>query len=70
MASKRTSATGVAVLGCGIVGAGVISGLLRDRGLIQRRAGVSLELRHVVEKFQDRAKQVGVLMIVKFTAHN
>jgi homoserine dehydrogenase len=58
--SKRSRATGVAVLGCGIVGAGVVEGLRRDAALIRQRAGVTLELRHVVEKSQERIQQVGV----------
>jgi homoserine dehydrogenase len=58
--SKHSRATGVAVLGCGIVGAGVVEGLLRDGGLIRQRTGVTLELRHVVEKSQERIQQVGV----------
>ncbi len=59
-ASKRSPAAGVAVLGCGIVGAAVVEGLLRDAGLIRQRAGVTLELRHVVEKSPERIRQVGV----------
>jgi len=59
-ASQRSSTTGVAVLGCGIVGAGVVDGLLHDAALIRQRAGVTLELRHVVEKSQERIQQTGV----------
>ncbi|HEY4329448.1 MAG TPA: homoserine dehydrogenase [Phycisphaerae bacterium] len=59
---KRSGAgsTGVAVLGCGIVGGAVVQGLLTDGGLIARRAGVKLELRHVVERSAERVKQLGV----------
>jgi homoserine dehydrogenase len=58
--SKRSNTTGVAVLGSGIVGAGVVEGLLHDAALIRQRAGVTLELRHVVEKSTERIRQVGV----------
>ena len=40
---------GVAVLGFGTVGAGVVEGLLRNGGLIKTRLGVELELRAVAD---------------------
>jgi homoserine dehydrogenase len=41
---------GVALLGCGIVGGGVVQ-ILREQGeLLRRRTGISFELRHVVVK--------------------
>jgi homoserine dehydrogenase len=58
--SQRSSVTGVAVLGCGIVGGGVVDGLLHDTKLITQRTGVTLELRHVVEKSQERVQQLGI----------
>ena len=43
------AAIGVAVLGFGTVGAGVVEGLLRNAGLIRARLGVDLELRAVAD---------------------
>src|SRR6188472_2372302 len=48
--------TGVAVLGYGIVGSAVVEGLLEDRELFSRLAGVKIELRHVVERNAERTK--------------
>lgn len=59
------SKVGVAVLGFGTVGAGVVEGLLRNGGLIRARLGVDLELRAVADLdiMTDRGVQVpeGVL---------
>jgi homoserine dehydrogenase len=58
--SRRSGSVGVAVLGCGVVGAAVIESLLRDTALFKSRAGVSLQLRHAVEKNADRVKQLAI----------
>ena len=39
---------GIALLGCGIVGGGVVNILLRQREVLKQRTGVDLLLRHVV----------------------
>jgi homoserine dehydrogenase len=39
---------GIALLGCGVVGGGVISILLDQKDLLQQRTGLHLDLRHVV----------------------
>jgi len=54
------SVTGIAVLGCGIIGSAVSQALLNEAPLLKARAGVSLQLRHVVERDIDRAKKSGV----------
>src|SRR3954470_2383481 len=41
---------GVALLGCGIVGGGVVAILKEQQELIRQRTGIRLELRHVVVK--------------------
>src|SRR4051812_27341074 len=41
---------GVALLGCGIVGGGVVAILREQQELIRQRTGIQLELRHVVVK--------------------
>ncbi|HEV8377506.1 MAG TPA: homoserine dehydrogenase [Tepidisphaeraceae bacterium] len=46
--AERT--VGVALLGCGIVGGGVVAILREQQELIQRRTGIRFELRHVVVK--------------------
>src|SRR5271167_4581141 len=52
--------TGVAVLGCGIIGSAVADALLNETALFRQRAGVSVQLRHVVEKDTERAKKAGI----------
>src|SRR2546426_796644 len=61
--SKRADSTGVAVLGHGVVGAAVVEGLLSDADLFKRRAGVAVELRHVVEKNAERSKAVPAKLV-------
>lgn len=56
----KIKSTGIAVLGTGIVGGAVAQGLLSQGSLIQKRAGITLELRHVVEKNPERTKQLGI----------
>lgn len=41
---------GVALLGCGIVGGGVVNILRQQRQLLRQRTGIDFELRHVVVK--------------------
>jgi homoserine dehydrogenase len=59
-ARARNSRTGVAIIGCGIIGSSVADALLRETGLFQERAGVRLELRHVVERDLEKAKAAGI----------
>jgi homoserine dehydrogenase len=58
--STRAPSIGIAVLGCGVVGAAVVESLLRDTALFKSRAGVSLQLRHAVEKSADRIKALNI----------
>jgi homoserine dehydrogenase len=51
---------GVAVVGCGIIGSAVADALLHEGALLKRRAGVTLQLRHVVERDLDRGRRAGV----------
>jgi homoserine dehydrogenase len=46
---------GIALLGCGTVGAGVASILLDQRELLQQRTGLNFELRHVVVRDPKKA---------------
>jgi homoserine dehydrogenase len=55
-----TGATGVALLGCGVIGSAVADALLREGVLFKRRTGAALQLRWVVEKDRERARQAGV----------
>src|SRR5687768_11192210 len=41
---------GIALLGCGTVGGGVVNILLKQREVLKQRTGVDLHLRHVVVK--------------------
>ena len=58
--SSNASAVGVAVLGCGVVGAATADALLREASLLKRRSGVTVELRHVVEKNPEAAKRAKI----------
>ena len=46
--SSDNRTVGVALLGCGTVGGGVVDLLLDDRDLLRRRTGITFDLRHVV----------------------
>ncbi len=46
---------GIALLGCGVVGRGVVDLLTRDAALLRRRTGLSFDLRHIVVR--DPSKQ-------------
>src|SRR5439155_21193365 len=48
--SMADKSLGVALLGCGTVGGGVVSILLQQKELLQQRTGISFELKHVVVK--------------------
>jgi len=52
--------TGVALVGCGVVGTGVVKLLLEDADLLETRSGVRLELRHLVDVDFTRARAAGV----------
>ncbi len=47
---KEARTIGVTLLGCGTVGGGVVSVLLKQRELLRQRTGVDFVLRHVVVK--------------------
>jgi homoserine dehydrogenase len=50
---------GIALLGCGIVGGGVVKILTEQREMLRRRTGIAFDVRHVVVR--DPAKARGVL---------
>jgi homoserine dehydrogenase len=60
-----TNAVGVTLLGCGVVGSGVIRILNEQRELIRRRTGVMFDLRHVVVR--DRNKHAADATILPLT---
>ena len=47
------ASVGIALLGCGTVGGGVVSILAQQREMLRRRTGVELVLRHVVVKGKE-----------------
>ncbi|MFI5379861.1 MAG: homoserine dehydrogenase [Tepidisphaerales bacterium] len=49
----ENKAVGICLLGCGIVGSGVVKVLLEQKDLLFRRTGVNFELRHVVVKSKE-----------------
>lgn len=51
---------GVALLGCGVVGSGVVRLLLEQADRLERRAGRPFELRHVVVRDADKERLVKV----------
>jgi homoserine dehydrogenase len=56
----KSSSTGIAVLGCGIIGSSVADALLHESQLFKSRAGVNLTLRHVVERDTEKALRAGI----------
>ncbi len=62
-ATANGGAVGVAVVGCGVIGSAVCAALLLEggtRGLLRRRSGVTVMLRHVVERDQVKAAEAGI----------
>jgi homoserine dehydrogenase len=45
---------GIALLGCGVVGAGVAAILLDNREMLRQRTGITFDLRHVVVRSKQR----------------
>src|SRR2546423_3667072 len=56
---------GIALLGCGIVGGGVVKILTEQREMLRRRTGVSFDVRHVVVR--DPSKGRGISASIKPT---
>lgn len=52
--------TGIALLGCGIIGSSVAKMLLTETAHLRQRSGMSLVLRHVVERDIPKAQAAGV----------
>ena len=57
--SPSSDSIGVALLGCGVVGGGVVRILHEQRELLRQRTGLAFDLRHVVVR--DPAKHRGTL---------
>src|SRR5437762_2208721 len=49
----ESKSIGITLLGCGTVGGGVASILMKQRELLRRRTGVDLALKHVVVKSKE-----------------
>jgi len=58
--SEKQAAAGVAIVGCGTVGGAAATMLTRDAGLISRRCGADLDLRHVVDVDFAHARRLGL----------
>jgi homoserine dehydrogenase len=52
--------TGIAIIGCGIIGSAVADILLHEGPHLRQRSGQALQLRHVVERDMPKAKAAGV----------
>ena len=52
--------TGIAIIGCGIIGSAVAELLLKESTHLKQRSGQVLQLRHVVERDMPKAKAAGV----------
>ncbi|HUO07248.1 MAG TPA: homoserine dehydrogenase [Phycisphaerae bacterium] len=58
--SPRSATTGIAVIGCGIIGSAVADALLKETKLFRERSGITLQLRHIVERDIQRTKNAGM----------
>lgn len=50
---------GIAIIGCGVVGSSTAKILLKDRELLQKRTGLDLKLKYIVDVNFDKAKELG-----------
>ncbi len=57
---KNAKNVGIALVGCGTVGGAVAVMLTRDRELLERRTGLSLELKYIVDKNFRNAEKLGL----------
>ncbi|HVX84712.1 MAG TPA: homoserine dehydrogenase [Phycisphaerae bacterium] len=55
-----SAATGIAVVGCGIIGSAVADALLHEGSLLRQRSGLAVQLRHVVDRDLDKIRRAGV----------
>ena len=56
--AEKSKPVGVALLGCGHVGSGVLKVLAENGGLIARRTGVSFDIRHVVVRDPGKGRDL------------
>ena len=62
MTSPPTGPIGIALLGCGVVGSGVVRILAEQRELLRRRTGLTFDVRHVVVRdVKKHAEHAGIL---------
>jgi homoserine dehydrogenase len=60
--SPPTEPIGIALLGCGVVGSGVVRILAEQRELLRRRTGLTFDVRHVVVRdVKKHAEHAGIL---------
>ena len=52
--------TGIAILGCGIIGSSVAQMLLKEKAHLKERSGLTLELRYVVDIDEAKVRAAGV----------
>lgn len=55
--SEKT--VGIALLGCGVVGGGVVKILREQREMLSRRSGITFEIRHIVVRDPNKARDLG-----------
>ncbi|MDR1180220.1 MAG: homoserine dehydrogenase [Spirochaetales bacterium] len=57
---KKHTSIGIAILGCGTVGGATALALVKDKDLLERKTGLSLNLKYIVDKNFDNAVKLGL----------
>jgi homoserine dehydrogenase len=57
---KKHTAIDIAILGCGTVGGATALALVKDKELLEKKTGISLNLKYIVDKNFDNAVKLGL----------
>jgi homoserine dehydrogenase len=57
---KKHTSIDIAILGCGTVGGAAALALVKDKELLEKKTGLSLNLKYVVDKNFDNAAKLGI----------
>lgn len=70
MTAPTTEPIGIAMLGCGVVGSGVVRILAEQRELLRRRTGLTFDLRHVVVRDPAKHREHAGILPITCDAHS
>ena len=69
VSAPTTEPIGIAMLGCGVVGSGVVRILGEQRELLRKRTGLTFDLRHVVVRDPSKHREHAAILPLTTDAH-